>query len=365
MRTEAQRRRVGLGVLAAVLLAGCATVLGVEDVDYVDAGGPAEDGGSADSSAVDGSRDGARCVPENCLDGIDNDCNGKIDCQDEACAAFACAAAVPAGWQPAALTLTLDAGCAPAFAQAGAFNEGPADPIACSCSCAADPGECRGWLVQSTSPGCSNPLTPQPPNGPIFMHADGGCADRFMTIPPNTYMQILDAAPVTDTCTSTTIAKPRSVTFAASGTACLAPSAGGGCQPSQPSCVPASAKPFAACIGHAGDVPCPDGGAWTRHVTGARDGDGGSAIASDAGCSACACTPMSTCTSPSVGLNGNTCSGGPIRKATVTDLCVIPGTTSADSYEFTAVRNAACAPGGSTPTGRVTLAAPTTICCPP
>jgi hypothetical protein len=36
--------------------------------------------------------------PENCTNGIDDNCDGKIDCADPQCAAYACVPPVPAGW---------------------------------------------------------------------------------------------------------------------------------------------------------------------------------------------------------------------------------------------------------------------------
>ncbi len=306
------------------------------------------------------------CVPEDCLNGIDDDCNGKTDCQDDACGAFACGAAVPPGWRPAAIASALDAGCAAPFEEAGAFNEGPSGTVSCTCGCAANTGDCVGTLIQADNITCRPALTPNPTiNGPVVMHADAGCQERFMTFVPSYYAQIVEAGPSSDTYAANTIATSNNVVCAASGTACVARAAGGGCQPSQPSCVPAIAKPFSACVSRSGDVPCPDGGAWTKHVIGARDADGGSSLSGDASCTACGCTPTSSCSGSSVLLQSGLCSGSPTPEIAVTEQCQIPGTVmNADSYVFTAARNASCAPGSSSPSGGVAFDAPTTICCP-
>jgi hypothetical protein len=366
--------RLAAGILTVAAGGGCAGLLSVEDLGYEVAADASVDETSDSTAPPDAAKDGtftlpdgAVCSPENCLDGIDNDCNGKADCQDEACVAFACGAAVPGGWQPAAIAPDLDASCPNAFVKAGRFNEKPSGTVVCGCTCTADAGECTGRLVSSTATNCSGATDP-PPNGqPVFLNADAGCVDNpFINVQPGGSFQVVSVAPAWNACLPQTNVKPGNLTFGASGTACIAPSAGAGCQPSQPSCIPAAGRPFVACISRTGDVPCPDGGTWERHVIGDRDLDGGSAIGSDASCAPCACTPESTCTNVQASLYGTNCADpNPTLLIQVTEACTgISSAVGASSHKFVGTTVPNCQPGTSTPTGAVTFAAPTTVCCP-
>jgi hypothetical protein len=94
-------------------------------------------------------RDG--CVPtgpENCANGIDDDCNGLIDCADTACAAYVCAPSVPSPWVGPALLWTGPSGTTPpscpaqypTVLDANAGPTGSADT--CSCACTASGQTC-------------------------------------------------------------------------------------------------------------------------------------------------------------------------------------------------------------------------------
>jgi len=54
---------------------------------------------------------------EICTDGIDNDCNGQIDCADPACGAlgFACVPAIPSGWTLVAFEPSTRTPCPPGY----------------------------------------------------------------------------------------------------------------------------------------------------------------------------------------------------------------------------------------------------------
>src|SRR5687767_10366507 len=80
----------------------------VPDVFFADVDGSGSiDGGDGVSPDGPGGNDGTTeakppCTPtgpaEICDDGIDNDCNDRIDCADPACSAFQCVVAPPPGW---------------------------------------------------------------------------------------------------------------------------------------------------------------------------------------------------------------------------------------------------------------------------
>src|SRR5687767_4207644 len=75
--------------LSCVIVAAAASACGLDVLGTLQ---PAQEGGT-------GGEAGAACVPrpEICGNGLDDDCNGKIDCADPACADHACVPRVD-GW---------------------------------------------------------------------------------------------------------------------------------------------------------------------------------------------------------------------------------------------------------------------------
>jgi hypothetical protein len=119
------------------------------------------------------------CTPtsstEDCTNGIDDDCDGKIDCADPQCSAYACAAPLPAGWStPVAFWQGPDPaaspGCQPNFGGAIHAGAGLNAPAAMCGSCAC------GISVQPT---CSTSGTFHPDQACLFPTcnlSDGGVA---------------------------------------------------------------------------------------------------------------------------------------------------------------------------------------------
>jgi hypothetical protein len=134
--------------------------------------------GSAEAGPVDANRDApVGCVAtEDCTNGIDDNCDGKIDCEDPLCQpAFACTPAVPTGWLG---PVELWQGATPAAAPA--CDLGYATPVdlhagtltaqaaACSCTCGATGQTCSlpgGFFRQTDCSGSCAAVTPDPAGG--------------------------------------------------------------------------------------------------------------------------------------------------------------------------------------------------------
>jgi hypothetical protein len=101
---------------------------------------------------------------ENCLNGFDDNCDGKVDCADSQCSAYTCAAPVPDGWVgPALLWTGLSAATAPSCPSGyqDAFDgfAGPTanQPVGCSCTCVAAGQVCTATCTFHPDQTCSNP----------------------------------------------------------------------------------------------------------------------------------------------------------------------------------------------------------------
>jgi hypothetical protein len=189
-----------------------------------------------------------------------------------------------------------------------------------------------------------------------------GCADALSA-------KVIPALPENGTCTpSLTKTFPPSA-WSETARACQPASVGGGCSSSQV-CVPAPPSPFDAklCIFQGGDVSCPAGSYSQQHVFYSSTNDGRA-------CSSCTCAEAT----------GGTCTGGTVAVATSISGSACAGTmdsipTDGNCYSVTlgsgndfvwatapqtAATGGTCAPQGSTASGSVTPAGPTTVCCQP
>jgi hypothetical protein len=155
-------------LVSGLATGGCELLAGIENLERTgDADGTPEGGldvveaamappdgpsmlpetGPIEASAVPDS-----CVPmpENCTNGVDDDCNGLIDCADPTCMTrgYACVPEWPSGWTPVALYDTLQAGgpaptipsCTTgdtAYDNLLAFGYYNPVPTAATCSCSA------------------------------------------------------------------------------------------------------------------------------------------------------------------------------------------------------------------------------------
>ncbi len=301
---------------------------------------------------------------EICDNGIDDNCNGLVDCADPACAAWTClAAAIPAGWSVVELDTSASSACASTYPKATAYYGGTFPPAMCSCTSElTTPGSCTNGAIEITAgPGCAT----------IDAGATGqsgacvalGSSHEF-TPPPGTQIAVAPAPYAAGTCTTKPTATIPPVTPL--GQICQAgESVGMGCT-NGGSCVPAIATDAKVCILHDVTVACPTGigfdhvQAVYRQMTDAR------------GCTACTATPpTATCASPELSFYTDpACSEG-AASINANGACVPfpppPGGDPTPTYEsirYTAtVAGETCTAPAVSPTGTVTLSDGVTLCC--
>ena len=221
-------------------------------------------GSSGDGSSgnpTDGPRDVvADCKatgPESCDDGLDNDCNGLIDCADPACnPTHQCVAQAPAGFELTAVSDVRTVACTNGYTDQVELEMLPTNP-ACQCTCTDNGGTCTGGTgdvtVSDTATTCAGTATTRAlvrnqaactaiPGGNI---AIGNTNSRFEAAVAATKPATCD---VSVTLTGTT---------PLSGRTCKPPSFAnaGGCPPTQV-CVRRPPTDFAICATR----PTPDAG---------------------------------------------------------------------------------------------------------
>jgi hypothetical protein len=393
----------GVGALSlAASLAACGAILGLPDrqldpgddaaadaTTLPDGPGPnadvvvAADGGADAEGDASGGSDGCASKPEDCTNGVDDNCDGLVDCADPQCGAFACVdenpsvadAGADAGeggvvWRgPAALAQVdggVDAGALPACD--GGFpslayegNEGlSAPPALCGCACGAPSGVACTTLMQLFFDGDTNCNGAQCSSARINGSA---CASTGVTAGCENYRAA--SFPDGGACASSVDASVPAATWGASLRACALSSSSpvhrGGCGAGQV-CAPRAAAPFGPklCVVASGDVPCPGGYPARRLAHGG--------FTDTRGCScACGARAGGSCSGGQLQLwNSSGCGGSPNDTTNLPETCRREGYTP-DSVRINGTvtfSGGACpvtggADGGTTPTQ------PTTICCAP
>jgi hypothetical protein len=309
-----------------------------------------------EASPVDG------CVPkgpENCTNGIDDDCNGLVDCADPACTTqgYQCVAPAAMGWSIAAFSATSQAACPPGLMQkTGEVDPTSLPPAVCGCTCGigTEPSCETGNMVGSGGPTAACPMGPA-----NFPAADGGCVTNTLSV--TAFIQATLPAPTGGTCAATpTVTKPS--TGATSGEYCKGqPTFGAGCS-GMDACalVPTG---YQACVQHGGaNMGCPTGYPTAHSIGTLQD---------TRGCGACTCgMPTATCADGTWNFYSSTnCMGLVGVAATINGTCDAtnnPNTAEMfQSYMVVAPpTNVACAmPAQPLATGSVMLTAADTICC--
>lgn len=350
-------------------------------------GGSASTGGTSDAGALSdhGAGSDAKiesgCVPapngqqEDCTNGIDDNGDCKIDCEDPACGTFACVDSVPSGWTGFAQVVlsASDAGagtCAAPFStmlQSGKSNPAAAPAECAPCTCdppTSGPITCR---VDLGSAGllCNNEtMTPAQQNNCVAMSGgsngssygpklspapSGNCAPKGggLTAP---------LAPATWTA-----AIACSMTAAQVGAGC---SGGEVCAPKPPS---QAGSPSGVCVYKAGiQTTCPavftDWHVISDSLTESRD------------CAACACNAPACPTDGYVeGFTSNDCSGSAATTLNANAACVLldnaKGSKSFTYHPSHGSWSGTCdvTTGAGAPTGSVAPegSTATTFCCVP
>jgi hypothetical protein len=294
------------------------------------------------------------CGPvEICTDGIDNDCNGLVDCADPACAqaGYTCVAQPPPGWSLVAFTPTQSLGCPRVFPATTDVDVDPT-PLPAQCSCTCDlitpPSSCAAMVTTRTGDNgaCANlggsPAADGTCGGPISLTANvqvsgadgfhGSCAPNVVTTRPS----------------------PNTTR----GEVCSGVKIGGGC-PAGQACLLAP-SPFFACIAAPTQVVCPPGAGYPNgHFVGSNN--------DSRGCAGCACNTPPVCGLTWDFFNGPNCMGSPQLTLYPDGSCM--ATNGKKDYQSNRLtgnpQNASCA--GPTqqpqPTGALTLDREQTVCC--
>ena len=299
------------------------------------------------------------CVPtgaESCTNGVDDDCNGLVDCADPACAkqGYTCATPAPTGWDFVALDATSQTGCPATLTQKNVDVDPANTPAVCGCTCALTTNPSCGAPNISAKYGNDNTCSAGPAMN--YPANNGACSDQAYTVAA---FVLATPPPATGgTCTATP-----SVTKAPVA------DAGGGVQRGEElrrgvrrrDGVRARAAPGSARASiTAGRPTCP-GGYPTSHQVGT--------LQDNRGCSPCTCDhPTATC-----GGSWNFFGAARLQRHEWRCLsrsdgkCDPTGATAptpSQSNQFALRRPLGCpAPAQPTPTGGVQLGGADTICC--
>lgn len=336
--------------------------------------GAAQGGVGGSAGAAQGGTGGT--VGEICTNGVDDDGDGAVDCEDTDCdEGYTCAPSVPAGWQgPVALWEGGSAAGAPACSKAGGYPDlevtamddltAPAAQCA-ACRCLAPEGivcpTAQLGFYTSTScnvVGSAASITADECHAFVFSGA-APTGLRWEASPA------LGGACRPDLDGTSRLPPLRWDRFAR---ACGSAPEGEGCGTG--ACVPRPSAPFGAglCIYRRGDFACPAGPYVNRELYFERAADSRS-------CTECSCSSPSgaSCTGSLTLATDRNCSVD-LQVLSSAGQCtaLIPDPTPPDPpflasrsffYEDTGPVGGSCSPFGGQPAGTATPADPVTICC--
>jgi hypothetical protein len=321
--------------------------------DDVANGDDASDTGTTGNDAP--SSDGCAAQTEVCTDGIDNDCNGLVDCADPACAqqGYSCFPTPPGGWAFVAFSADAQPGCA----QGQQANSVDVDPVlqSASCSCTCNVGTaptCTGRV--SSSYGTMGGTCPM--MGAGMFAADGTCINTPLTLEP--FVQVGQPANSGGTCA----ANPTTTVPAAGSTrgqVCSGQNKfGGGCSGGTVCALAPSS--FEACVAKNGQNACPSGAYTNSHFVGTLD--------DTRGCGPCKCNGTPSCALTWAFYPNPNCNGqaGPTLHPDGTCQSTGTGASTYASSKLTGdATNASCPPPQMqpTPTGQLAINAEQTVCC--
>ncbi len=276
---------------------------------------------------------GGGCVPtgvENCFNGIDDDCNGHIDCDDGACAPVAkCvpAAAAPFGY----VTQEPSNGACPTdTTSSGTLYQKDVNGGGCNSSCGCDTHGCSTSVSQeqNTCPGGT-------PGSPIATVTDvcngslSGLNNLFVATPTGTL-----------SCNATGSAAPVTPPVLTKMLECGVNAVGAGCA-SGHVCAPIGTQ---QCVSAGGTQQCPAG-----YPTGMTL----YASYNDNRACTCSCSPSSCASTSLHGYNSPSCSGAGTPE---------PKEICSNDYQYTKL-GGGCTPSASLGSTSIQFNGATTICC--
>jgi len=317
-------------------------------------GGAGGDGGSTTTTTTTTTNTGS----EDCLNGIDDDSDGDVDCADSDCGGFGCVD--PGNWEgPGILydgAAAMVPGCPPDFPDV--VFEGFGNPVQQAASCA--PCACGAPTVTCTPAnltafgndncsGGSDALVQPTANNTCQAVAPSGGTDSYRAAAPT-----VSATPCAASGGAPTVPPAQAGSL---GRLCSATLSDAGCDAQGEVCAPnAVAAPFEAkvCVWRLGEQNCP-AGYPDEHVF-------SNTLDDTRGCSACSCgDTVATCTATTTVYADGGC---------LTDIATVPNnntcvTATAGASITTAKTTAgSCPASGGQPTGDVDLGPDRlTVCC--
>jgi len=360
-------------------------------------GGDGGNGGGQGGSGAVGAQGGSGGAPpvEDCLDGIDNDGDGDVDCKDSECLPdFECVPAIPVGWgaigyaalyQGASQALPACPTYADDIAYEGGASLDPGNASCTACSCGAPTGQSCTLTVDLDVPRVGfQPL--QVSNKPC---GQVGTELSTLTVPDpwggGCFQQDTLPAGVTcmgDDCNASVNSGAPTVSggscapgggspvldtpaFSLAARACRVGLAGGGCDGTDV-CMPRPTTPFESrvCVGRAGDEVCP-GGPFTERFLFHEGFD------DSRDCTSCTCdAPTGGACEITYGVYDDpqvgTCqsSVASFTAGSCFDLVGNPAMVGLTANVTQAPSGSACGTsGGGALIGAVTSDVPTTFCC--
>jgi hypothetical protein len=332
-----------------------------------------------------------------CLDGLDGDADGDIDCADADCAqGYECVDDLPAGWTASGYVMLFRGEpndvppCPddkPTTGYQGKNGLTYLDATCSACTCGApfnqkcelvtdlDAAKVGLQTMQVRNAQCgvaaSNivSLTTPDPWGGVCYHQEGLAGGQICGS-TSCNKAVESTAPVVSGGQCNGAGGVKSVTppsWDVAGKTCKGTKSGGGCRAGQ-SCQPKPQPPFepGLCVSRTGDLDCPNEAFGTKYLFYGDTND-----ARD--CTSCTCGPASggTCqmtlylySDPAVGQCDSE-----IAKFTAGDCFDIPNNPPVYGWRSeisVAPANGQCAPTGpAVPIGDVTPTDPTTVCCAP
>lgn len=324
--------------------------------------GSSSSSGQTSSSSSSSSGSG---MPEDCLDGLDNDLDGAIDCADSDCTTgFTCTDEAPTGWTSVALEQGIGAPPAPMVCDSGAMSEvlftGPAGPAECTaCTCGTLAGTtCSGpqLFCFPGSQGCNSGQQDWTGN-----FANGNCAKPDIGFSITMSCRLGNAASVNQpgSCPPSTSDFPNKDKWAGWAQSCDVKTHNGGCAAGTV-CAPKPGPTQSLCIRQDGQQMCPAG--W-KTVDAYVDGT------DDRSCGSCACAANATCTGGTYQVfDTNNCDPNNGNPVTVNDATCRNVSGQIDFGTWSVQKNpptagGSCTPSGGQPQGAMQPKGPVTFCC--
>ena len=327
----------------AIVIAGCADILGIEDVPQPLTG----------DASLDASTDAVSepiVVPD-----------GPFDCNQVS--GFECVADVPSGWTLVAFATAsgsaIPTGCSGAYAQNVAPGHAglTAPPAQCGCTCPLSQAQNTTCPLLSVGGYSQNACN----NGTLgqTLSASTTCADFGS---PQGSLFATEGAPTSQgSCGTPNPSKTLpSLQWASSYAACgyTANDGDGGVCEAGNHCIQAPSSAFASkpCVAQTGDVACPGAPYTNKTVVMTGDDD-------TRDCSACSCNAAGgSCSATMTGYFQSACGGSGTSLSV--GSCTGSGVSIVSVNANIQTNAATCSSAGGSAIGMATATTPVTVCCP-